>query len=237
LCWFNNSPSSQAQLLISLQGGALVCITPPMQPYSSSTSAATSPSEALELSPSQVQWQSTSTEVPLLKLAAVPPSSNGNSKPAGLSSSGGRSEQQQQQQQQQQQALGAQIVGLSSDGELHRLLLPSDTATWAALKGKVLRSTAKLQLAAPGAVIAVSPGGQHMLLATQDGSLSVLPASSAAATAAALHSSGRGAVVLGHSGAEGQCAAALAWSVGGGWAASAAADGSLLVHTVAGKLL
>jgi hypothetical protein len=233
MCWFSSSPSSQAQLLISLQGGGLLCITPPMQPNSSSNTAAAEPSQALELSPSQLQLQSTSTEVPMLQLAAVP--ANGSTKPAALSSSGGRSEQQ------QQQAAGAHILGLSSDGNLHRLLLPSDAAGWAAVKGKVLRSSAKLQLASPSAAVAVSPTGQLMLLAGQNGSLTVLPATSAAATAAAAalnsagSSTGSGAT-LAHSGAEGQHAAVLAWGVTGQWAASAAHDGSLLLHAIAGEV-
>jgi hypothetical protein len=235
MCWCSSSPCSQAQLLVSLQGGGLMCITPPMQTYSSSnssnTAAAAEPSQALELSPLQLQLQSTSTEVPLLQLAAVPASS---SKPAALSSSGGRSEQQ------QQQAAGAHILGLSSDGTLHRLLLPSDAAGWAAVKGKVLRSSAKLQLTSLGAAVAVSPTGQLMLLAGQDGSLTVLPATSAAATAAvaALNSAGSSTgsgVTLAHSGVEGQHAAVLAWGVGGQWAASAAEDGSLLLHAIAGE--
>jgi hypothetical protein len=205
-----------------------------MKPYSSSNTAAAAaaePSQALELSPSQLQLQSTSTEVPMLQLAAVPASSS--TKPAALSSSGGRSEQ-------QQQAVGAHILGLSSDGNLHRLLLPSDAAGWAAVKSKVLRSSAKLQLASPGATVAVSPTGQLMLLAGQDGSLTVLPATSPAATAAAAalnsagSSTGSGAT-LAHSGVEGQHAAVLTWGVTGQWAASAAHDGSLLLHTVAGE--
>jgi hypothetical protein len=237
LCWFSSSPSSQAQLLISLQGGGLLCITPPMQPYSSSNTAAAEPSQALELAPSQLQWQSTATEVPLAQLAAVPASSTTTTtKPAARSSSssssGGRSE--------QQQAAGAHVLGLSSDGTLHRLLPPSDAAGWAAVKGKVLRSSAKLQLASPGAAVTVSPTGQLLMLAGQDGSLTVLPATSAAATAAAaaLNSAGSSTgsgVTLAHSGVEGQHAAVLAWGAGGQWAASAAQDGSLLLHTIAGE--
>eukprot|EP00775_Hariotina_reticulata_P010178 gene10178-10338_t len=76
------------------------------------------------------------------------------------------------------QAVGSsfEVVGVGSDGQIHRLLLPTDAAGWAALKGRVLA----------------------------------------------------------HQGSRDFCASVLAWSAGGQWAASAAADSSLLLHVVSG---
>lgn len=231
LCWFRTSASSQAQLLLSLAGGGLVALTPPSQPCSSSEQHA-----ALELDHSCTFI--TAAEVPLLQLAAIPPSKHAPS----ISSNGGSNQQTQQ--------VGAQVLGLGSDGQLHRLLLPADTAGWAGLKGKVIRSIAKLQLPVPGTAIALSPSGHSMMLAGQDGSLISLPALSAAATATALaaysnssakssagaaDSSIAGSALAHGSSEQGAAAGVLAWSATGQWAASAARDGSLLLHAAIGK--
>eukprot|EP00878_Enallax_costatus_P021774 GHUV01023067.1.p1 GENE.GHUV01023067.1~~GHUV01023067.1.p1 ORF type:complete len:586 (+),score=231.95 GHUV01023067.1:239-1759(+) len=239
ICWFSSSPSSQAQLLLSLAGGGLVAITPPTQPYSSSGQQqhAGAAEQTLELG--QNVAAATAAEVPLMQLAAIPPGKGS----ASVSSSGGSDGSRQQQ-------LGAQVLALGSDGQLHRLLLPADAAGWANLKGKVLRSIAKVQLSSPSTAIAVSPGGHLMLLAGQDGSLTTLPAASATATAAAIAAAsttnstaarssvggaGACASVLAHgSTGRGSAASVVAWSAGGQWAASAGGDGSLLLHAATG---
>lgn len=241
ICWASASPTSQAQLLLSLAGDGLIAITPPTQPYSSNTQQqpASAVTQSLELAQSVAAV--TAAEVPLLQLAAIPPGKGA----ASLSSSGGTNGSRQQQ-------LGAQVLALGSDGQLHRLLLPADAAGWANLKGKVLRSIAKIQLVSPATAIAVSPGGQLMLLAGQDGSLSTLPATSAAATAAAIAAAsttnstaarpsigaaGGYASVAAHGLEErGAAATVVTWSGGGQYAASAAADGSLLIHAAPGTV-
>lgn len=228
-------------MLLSLVGGGLVALTPTSQSGSGSEQhAAEDPSLALELA--QDCAATAAAEVPLLQLVAIPP---GKQVPS-ISSSGSSCQQQQQQQ------IGAQLLGLGNDGQLHRLLLPSDAAGWTGLRGKVLRSIAKLQLVSPGTAIALSPCGHSILVAGQDGTLTTLPAQSAAATAAALavisnsrvssvkrsyggpNSSAAGSVVAHGSVEQGAAANVLTWNATGQWAASAAVDGSIVLHAVSG---
>jgi hypothetical protein len=227
-------------LLLSLQHGLVVAISPPAQlsshgthQHTSSINNSNSPNTGktgagrhlTEVNLDQVQGVVAQAEIPLLHLQAMP------------------------------QVVGSslEVVGVGSDGQLHRLLLPTDAAGWAALKGRsILRSASKLQLPGQAAAVSISPNGHMMLVSSDDGSLAVVPTNQLTAGVKApvqaapqdgdsRESSSEGVstscaknMVFAHQGSKDMCAGVLTWSAGGQWAASAATDGSLLLHVVSG---
>lgn len=213
MCWCSTGAAGQPQLLVSMQGGGLLVLSPP--------AASSRSSGAVELSFAQLHAVTASTEVPLLQLAAVL-----HSAAAGSSSSGNTD------------SHGQQLLGLGSDGQLHRLLLPSDAAGWAALHGKTLSSAAKQHLPAAGVALAASPGGSQLLLSLADGSLAVQHCTALIAAVGSSSSRSGAAVqrVAAHAGSVGGAASLLAWSADGTSAASAAADGILLLHALPSEL-
>jgi hypothetical protein len=218
LCWLQQSSHQQPSLLASLSNSKLLLLSPPMRPAhvkpaqltaACADSAAAADACVLDLSHADVHAAVLSGPAPLTTLAVLTHDASNSSSSSGL-----------------------QVLGGSCDGQLFWLQLPTAAAHQSRAATQQAAVTAKALLLWPAAALAVSPSGREVLAAADSGAMLLLPA--APAEAAAVLSStepvavaGAGAVTSDDAAVPGRV---LAWSADASWAASAGADGSLLVY-------
>jgi hypothetical protein len=225
LCWLAASSSSQQpRLLVASADSKVVLLTPPAQPTcirGSGSSSAAQHSEPLGLCPEDVHAVQLLAPAPLQALAAVSPGFTSATRSHSSSMHAASSV--------------LQVLGAGSDGNLYWLDAPaaSSSVHHAQSTTQQLPVAAKVPLPWAAAALAVSPSGRDVLLASEHGAVMLLPTSAADAVSFAAAASSEAASVCGshaHGLSSVVAYAALAWGPDAAWAASAGADGSLLVY-------
>lgn len=229
LCWLPQINHQHPQLLLTLSGGSVLQLTPPLRPAQAnaaqllavSAGSSDSASHGLNmfgLSHADVQAAVFSAPAALQALAVLPQDQSSSAARGRVSGIAAVS--------------GTELLGAGSDGQLYWLQLPSASAASAAhpqAGAQQLVVLSKAALPWPATALAVSPASSEVLLAAHNGAVILLPSSPAAA-AAALTAAGTGAVSQPRSGvADGTAPVILAWSGDASWAAMGGADGSLVV--------
>lgn len=248
LCWLHQSGHQLPSLLASLSNSKLLLLSPPVRqahmrpaqmtaprPDGCADSDAAGDAGVLDLSPADVHAVMLSAPAPLTTLTVLTAgaSSSTHSRRSGTTSAHTSSS----------ISSAFQVLGVSCDGQLFWLQLPNDAAQHASVHqpraaAQQAAVAAKALLPWPAAALAVSPSGREVLAASESGAVLLLPAAPAAA-AAVLSSSESAAVADVSALMSGDAAVpgrVLAWSTDASWAASAGADGSLLVYAT-GALL
>lgn len=220
VCWLPAAGSRlQPQLLLGLANATVLALTAPARPPQHGSS--------LDLEPAAVHavtW-SAPTALQALTLLQHDSSSSSSATQARVSGTADSS---------------AQVLAAGCDGKLYWLQLPPPAAATAAASAPHGKSSStqavsilsKVPLPWPAVALAVSPSGHEVLAAAADGAALLLPTSASAAVsmvgAAGLESSaGQG---VGAAGGAAVPSTVLAWSPDSSWAATAGADGSLLVY-------